>query len=124
MKYTCLEKYGKELQTAIAASVTSKRLQDSIDKAAEQQRGFDKYRALQRFYKISRDGRSLEMSGASLGAYEVVITHIKTEDGRAHYRVIKNAPGLGTYYLALICSEGNTCFGYDRYGSNITVFVD
>lgn len=34
------------------------------------------------------------------------------------YKVYKNAPNLSDDELALLCDEGNLCFGYSKMGSN------
>ncbi|KAA9291754.1 hypothetical protein [Streptococcus anginosus] len=46
--------------------------------------------------------------------------------GYAHslYEVIKNKPGLSTLELALICDNGNLCFGYSKRSGNIAIYTD
>ncbi len=46
--------------------------------------------------------------------------------GYAHslYEVYKNIPNLTTKELALICDDGNLCFGYSKRSGNIAIYTD
>ncbi len=44
-------------------------------------------------------------------AYDVILNKVCNGYACEIYEVKKNAPGLSDYELALICDEGNLCFG-------------
>lgn len=56
--------------------------------------------------------------------YDVVIEYAGTGYAHTKYRVLKNEPGLSTLDLAIICDDGNLCFGYRTEGSIICVHTD
>lgn len=40
------------------------------------------------------------------------------------YFITKNKPKLTTFELALICDDGNLCFGFDVTASGIKIYTD
>lgn len=56
--------------------------------------------------------------------YDVVVESVGVGYAHTKYRVLKNAPGLSTRDLAIICDEGNLCFGYRTEGGLICVHTD
>ena len=98
---------------------------------------FERYNELKEKYKICRGTFGLvppelrndpvkakEAKQKNMDKFDVVIE--PTGFGYAHskYRVLKNAPGLPTQDLAIICDEGNLCFGYRTEGSVICIHTD
>ena len=83
---------------------------------------YDRYKELKEQYRIKRGTYGL--SPDAMDEYDVVVNCIGTGYGHKKYRVIKNGPGLSTQDLAIICDEGNLCFGYRTEGSIICVYTD
>jgi hypothetical protein len=59
-----------------------------------------------------------------LSNYEVVVQHSGVGYAHTLYKVIKNEPNLSTLELALICDDGNLCFGYSMRGNMICIHTD
>lgn len=57
-------------------------------------------------------------------AYDVIVKCCGTGYAHKNYEVIKNAPRLSDDDIALICDNGNLCFGYRGSGRYITVHTD
>ncbi len=76
----------------------------------------EKYRVARRMWD---DSRTL-----NLDDYDVVI-YRTARYLRSEYRIAKNAPALSNDELALLCDQGNLCFGHkvERNGI-ITVWED
>lgn len=100
---------------------------------------FDRYKELQADYSICRniDGllpfedkqrMTFDERKATrerlMENYDVVVDYIGSGYAHQKYRVLKNAPGLSTLDLAVICDSGNLCFGYRTEGSIICVYID
>ena len=98
-----------------------------------------RYKELQQQYKISRGILSsipyedrLRMTANEIKVakerliekYDVVIERVGSGYAHTKYRVLKNAPGLTTLDLAVICDSGNLCFGYRSDGPIICVYTD
>lgn len=79
---------------------------------------YERYKELREQYKIARSNVT------DLENYDVVIQRIGSGYAHAKYRVVKNGPGLSTKDLAIICDDGNLCFGYRTEGSIICVYTD
>lgn len=99
----------------------------------------DRYNELKSIYKISRSTYHLipqhlraTMSPEEKQAYadkaseeyDIIIECVGTGYGHKKYRVAKNAPGLSAEDLAIICDQGNLCFGYRTEGKIICVHTD
>lgn len=85
---------------------------------AELQTYFGRYKELVQQYKITKSVT------ADVENYDVVIQNIGSGYAHTKYRVIKNKPELSTLDLAIICDDGNLCFGYRTDGSIICVYTD
>lgn len=85
---------------------------------AELQTYFGRYKELVQQYKITKSVT------ADVDNYDVVIERIGSGYGHTKYRVIKNKPMLPTLDLAIICDDGNLCFGYRTDDSIICVYTD
>lgn len=81
---------------------------------------FDRYKELQQQYKILRT----RMPPQDLSDWDVVIQPIGPGYAHYRYRVLKNSPNLSTHELAIICDEGNLCFGFRASGGEIRVYTD
>lgn len=60
----------------------------------------------------------------ALEEYDVVVESAGVGYAHHKYRVVKNAPGLSTKDLAIICDDGNLPFGYRVEGGLIYVYTD
>lgn len=56
--------------------------------------------------------------------FDVVVEYSHSSYACMKYRVIRNAPNLGSKDLAIICDKGNLCFGYRMEGSMVVVYTD
>jgi len=56
--------------------------------------------------------------------YDIILRSVGYGYAHKVYEVVKNAPRLDERSLALICDEGNLCFGYDVRGGKIVVYTD
>ena len=56
--------------------------------------------------------------------FDVIYKCIGTGYGHKTYKICKNAPELSKDALALICDQGNLCFGYSSVGNEITIYTD
>ena len=98
---------------------------------------YERYNELKEKYKIARTLHGLippEITDPyaqkvarqnALAKFDVVIESAGRGYGHTKYRVVKNGPGLSTKDLAIICDNGNLCFGYRMEGSDIIcVYTD
>ena len=85
------------------------------------------YKELKQTYKvyindikfILKDGEDVNFND-----YDVIIGR-KPCYNHGEYKIYKNKPNLSAEELALLCDEGNLCFGYSTMGENgIYVFED
>ena len=53
--------------------------------------------------------------------YDIIYKCIGYGYASTKYEIVKNKPHLSLDELALICDNGNLCFGYTNYGCNIIV---
>lgn len=56
--------------------------------------------------------------------YDVIVNCVESGHYCKLYKVVKNVPGLSEQELALVCDEGNLCFGYDVRDGRIAVYTD
>ncbi|MEY8370148.1 hypothetical protein AAK938_01415 [Aerococcaceae bacterium 50-4] len=82
----------------------------------------DIYRELTSKYKVLV-GFSNQILAARLEDYDVVLERTAGHN-HSTYKVVKNRPELSQLELALICDNGNLCFGYTTKGYLIYVFED
>lgn len=100
---------------------------------------YDRYKELCETYKIRRgtygliskedtEGKTLKEVAAMLNEaieqFDVVVERSGSVYAGAKYKVLRNAPGLSTKELAIICDQGNLCFGYRTEGGYIIVYTD
>lgn len=100
---------------------------------------YERYKELCDTYKIRRstygllskedtEGRTLQevqlMLDAAIKQYDVVVERCGSVYAGAKYKVLRNAPNLNAKELAIICDQGNLCFGYRSEGGYIIVYTD
>lgn len=98
---------------------------------------WERYEELKKNYKIANGLHGLipldvkrytleydEALKKVLDEYDVVVESAGFGYAHAKYKVLKNGPGLSTKDLAIICDEGNLCFGYRVQGGLIYVHTD
>lgn len=83
---------------------------------------YDRYKELQEHYRIKRSTYGLTPD--TMNEYDIIVQCIGTGYAHKKYRVVKNGPGLSTEDLAIICDDGNLCFGYRTEGPIICVYTD
>ena len=100
----------------------------TVNEDEKQKINMEIYNDLLKKYKVSKTSKTYNIEtrrwdDINLNDYDVVVEH--SHDGYANtvYRVIKNDPNLSTDELALICDNGNLCFGYDMRGG-ICIYTD
>lgn len=87
---------------------------------------YEIYKELKEKYRVYRHDFKMDLkdgADCNFENYDVVIGR-KPGYHHALYRIYKNAPGLTTAELALLCDEGNLCFGYSMQGDHIRVSED
>ena len=72
----------------------------------------DKYKILK--YSEQRDSED----------FDIILRFCGPEYHSFSYIVEKNTPSLTDHELALICDNGNLCFGYSINNNKITIFTD
>ncbi len=100
---------------------------------------YDRYKELQTLYKIkhgTHDILSYEQRrnmtypdvakaiDEATEQYDVVVEYIGSGYAHMKYRVLRNKPNLSMKELAIICDEGNLCFGYRVENGIIRVYTD
>lgn len=100
---------------------------------------YDKYNELKSSYKIKRGTHDIvsyeqrrtmtypEINKAIEEAteqYDIVVEYIGSGYAHMKYRVVKNKPNLSMKDLAIICDEGNLCFGHRVESGLICVYTD
>ena len=99
---------------------------DSGDKYQE---NIEEYDMLKSTYKISRSKtywnyRTGKNEPININEYDVVVNNFSQRYGTSEYEIIKNGPGLSEKELALICDDGNLCFGYSAHGKYIDIYTE
>ena len=100
---------------------------------------YDRYKELCDTYKVRRSTYGLiseeqkstmtllevrDALNKAIEEYDVVVERCGSIYAGAKYKVLRNAPGLSTRDLAIICDAGNLCFGYRCEGQYIVVYTD
>lgn len=100
---------------------------------------YDRYDELRSKYKIARSMYKVyspanvndfepemaqKIRDVRLKVWDVVVECIGTGYAHKKYRIVKNGPGLSTEDLAIICDQGNLCFGYRTEGNIICIHTD
>ncbi len=87
------------------------------------------YKELKEKYKIAHGTRiynseTKQIEDINENDFDVIVS--VESNGYAHtkYKVIKNEPNLNMRELALICDEGNLCFGYRVQNGMICIHTD
>lgn len=89
-------------------------------------RNYEIYKELKEKYRVYRNDLKMELTDGAdcaFADYDIVIGR-KPGYNHALYRIYKNAPGLSTLELALLCDGGSLCFGYSMQGDMIRVSED
>lgn len=85
------------------------------------------YQELESRYRI-RHCHVSEKDSLELDDYDIVVANAGVGYYETHYIVLKNSTDIGRDELALICDEGNLCFGYSvDYASGtrrFTIYTD
>jgi hypothetical protein len=81
---------------------------------------FDRYKELRQQYKILKTYEPV----TDYDDWDVIIQPLGPGYAHAKYRIVKNAPNLTPQELAIICDEGNLCFGFRAEGGTIYVYTD
>lgn len=79
------------------------------------------YEELKRQYKICTHFNPHEMN---MDDFDVIIESSGVGYAHHKYRVLKNTPRLAPRALAIICDEGNLCYGFRVEGNYIIVHTD
>lgn len=100
---------------------------------------YERYKELKSMYKIKHGTQDLltptqlktlsayEIQLAleeAIKEYDVVVAYASTGYAHIKYKILRNAPGLSSQDLAIICDGGNLCFGYRTEGSYTCVHTD
>ena len=90
---------------------------------------FDEFKELREKYKIhygmtEYDNEAKERKNINLDDYDIVVNENMPTYACRNFEIIKNNPNLSTLELAIICDEGNLCFGYRGNRDYITVYTD
>ena len=90
---------------------------------------FDEFKELREKYKIhygmtEYDNEAKERKNINLDDYDIVVNENMPTYACRNFEIIKNKPNLSTLELAIICDEGNLCFGYRGNRDYITVYTD
>lgn len=70
------------------------------------------------------NSKTYSFEPANLDNYDIAFSYVGSSCGNIVYQIIKNAPNLSNDELALLCDEGNLCFGHVNNGSYIRIFTD
>ena len=81
---------------------------------------FERYQELKQQHRVLVTYKAPD----NLDDWDVVIQCLGPGYAHVRYRVLKNSAGLSTNELALICDDGNLCFGCRRSGDEIYVYTD
>ena len=87
------------------------------------------YKELREKYKIATSTKTYNIElkkfeNINQNEFDIIIEGAGHGYAHTKYRVLKNAPKLTTKELALICDDGNLCFGYRTEGSLIVIYTD
>ena len=90
---------------------------------------FDEYKKLKEKYKIhygltDYDKETRTTKNINLDDYDIVVKENFPTYACRNFQIIKNKPNLGALELAIICDEGNLCFGYRGDKKFISVSED
>lgn len=83
---------------------------------------YGRYKELCDKYKILRS--TYNKSPEELEEADIIVEGAGRGYAHTKYRVVKNKPGLSYKDLAIICDNGNLCFGYRVQGGLICVHTD
>ena len=87
------------------------------------------YREYKEKYKIARSTRiynskTKKMEDINENDFDIIVSWVGSGYAHSKYKVIKNKPNLNMRELALICDEGNLCFGYRVENGIICIHTD
>jgi len=81
------------------------------------------YKWLKETYKIATEW-FIENKKLIIDDFDIVYESTGVGYGTHSYKIIKNSLDLPNNYLALICDDGNLCFGYSMRNGNICIHID
>lgn len=90
---------------------------------------FDEYKKLKEKYKIhygltDYNKETRITKNINLDDYDIIVKEDFPTYACRNFQIIKNKPNLSALELAIICDEGNLCFGYRGNQEYITVYTD
>ena len=91
------------------------------DEQEKHDMNLETYEELRKKYKILR---SCITENYNFDDYDIVIETMGSDYGSNHYLVHKNNVGLSNDELALLCDEGNLCFGYRIKKNRFIIYTD
>ena len=116
LKETSPEEVLSKLEDAIGVYSNYAFSEDAKKKAELNRESYirlkDKYKILK--YSEQRDSED----------FDIIFRFCGPEYHSFSYIVEKNTPSLTDHELALICDNGNLCFGYSINNNKITIFTD
>ena len=81
-------------------------------------------RELQDKYSIKKKLEYDKMSSEEQEKVDIVCGKVGGGYGYSLYEIYKNTPNLSRLELALICDDGNLCFGHSSQGGKIKIYID
>lgn len=94
---------------------------DEIQKSKSNRKALDELNKKHKILSYSEFQKLLDKEKDSI---EVVFGRSGSGYASTIYTIYKNEPQLTTLELALICDNGNLCFGYSLRGSDIAIYTD
>lgn len=87
------------------------------------------YEDFRREYRISKSDtfynkETKQREPINENDYDIIVKHVRSGYAHSLYEVLKNKPNLTKTELALICDNGNLCFGYDIREGLIAIHTD
>ncbi|GAA0057903.1 hypothetical protein GE023_005255 [Streptococcus canis] len=90
----------------------------------KQQSNLAALRELQDKYSIKTKWEYDKMSSEEQEKVDIVYGNAGGGYGHSLYEIYKNTPNLSRLELALICDDGNLCFGHSSLGGKIKIYTD
>lgn len=94
------------------------------NESQKQQSNLAALKELQEKHNIKDKWLYDKMDAAEQATVDVVVGRVGGGYGHSLYEVYKNTPQLSTKELALICDDGNLCFGRSSLGNTIKIYTD
>lgn len=96
--------------------------EDYVEKSNSNRKALEE---LKQKYNITSSFNYERMSDEEKENVDIVFNRSGSGYGSSIYKIYKNKPELSKLELALICDDGNLCFGYSLTGENlIAIYID